>query len=463
MIRAYTFALDPTPAQERALRSHCGAARFAYNHMLGVIVAVMDQREAERTYGVADPNLTPRMGWSAYSLRKEWNARKDEVAPWWADVSKEAFASGCSALASALDAWLKSRTGKRSGARVGWPRFKSRRSAMSCTFTTGTIRLEGDRRHVTLPRLGTIHLHENARRLARLIEQGRARITRATVSLHRGRWRVSLLAHVDQPDPLPSRGGVVGVDLGVKDLIVAATPDGHEVMRLPVPERLRALEQRKRALQRRSRNRQGPRRGVAPSNRWRRAQRQIDRIDWASASLREDVLHKATTALAKTFGTVVVEDLNVRGMATRGGAFKTGLNRGVHRAAMATTRAMLAYKTVREGGSVVVVDRFYPSSKTCSDCGSVRAKLALSERTYTCTTCGVAVDRDLNAAVNLARQGLAGSGPVTGRGAERKTTPPSGEVAAGDEASTSQDESPSDEDRLLATAGSASGAFALIC
>ena len=141
MIRAYTFALDPTPAQERALRSHCGAARFAYNHMLGVIVAVMDQREAERTYGVADPNLTPRMGWSAYSLRKEWNARKDEVAPWWADVSKEAFASGCSALASALDAWLKSRTGKRSGGRVGWPRFKSRRSAMSCTFTTGTIRL----------------------------------------------------------------------------------------------------------------------------------------------------------------------------------------------------------------------------------------------------------------------------------------------------------------------------------
>ena len=190
MIRAYRYALDPTPAQERVLRSHCGAARFAFNHMLTRVKAVLDQREAERSYGIPADYLTPAMGWSAYALRKTWNATKETAASWWRENSKEVYASGCANLAAALKNWDDSRKGTRRGRIMGFPGFKTRKSRLSCTFTTGTIRVEASRHHITLPRLGTIHTHETTRELARRIEHGTARITQATISYHRGRWHL---------------------------------------------------------------------------------------------------------------------------------------------------------------------------------------------------------------------------------------------------------------------------------
>lgn len=434
--RAYVYALDPTPTQEAALRSHCGGARFAYNHMLALVKAQMDQRAAERSYGIPDEQLTESIGWSFYSLRKEWNARKDATAPWWSENSKEAYANGIKGLANALKNWNDSRKGKRKGKASGFPSFHGKKLTKTCTFTTGTLRLEPSRHHVTLPKLGTIHTMESTRRLARRIESGSARILRATVSYRRGRWQVSLLAEVNAADR-PARGGVVGVDVGVKDWIVAATSDGTEVLRVPVPAQLTELDARKRALQRRNRNRQAPRKGVKPSNRWRAAQRRIDILDWKLAAVREDALHKATTELAARFDTVVIEDLNVKGMMTRGGSRKRGLNRAIARSGLAMSRTMIGYKSQE----TVMVNRWFPSSKTCSSCGAVKAKLSLGERTYVCdhTACGHTMDRDLNAAVNLAKHGeviLAGSPPVSGRGAERKTEEPAGISAAGNEAST---------------------------
>ncbi|MGH3501491.1 MAG: helix-turn-helix domain-containing protein [Nocardioidaceae bacterium] len=155
--QAYRFALDPTPAQQRALAAHAGAARLAFNHMLAHVKAVMDQRAAEKTYDIAEEDLIAAQGWSLPALRREWNARKHQVAPWWGENSKEAYNTGLDGLARALDAWAKSRSGERGGARVGFPRFKSRsRSRASVRFTTGTIRVEPDRHHLTLPRVGRI-------------------------------------------------------------------------------------------------------------------------------------------------------------------------------------------------------------------------------------------------------------------------------------------------------------------
>ena len=150
--QAYRFALDPCPAQERAFRSHAGAARKAYNTMLALVKATMGQRRAERSYGIAEADLTPALSWSLAGLRKEWNRRKDDVAPWWAENSKEAYSTGLDALARGLDAWDKSRKGQRAGAAAGFPKFKSARSRRSVRFTTGTIRVEADRHHITLPR-----------------------------------------------------------------------------------------------------------------------------------------------------------------------------------------------------------------------------------------------------------------------------------------------------------------------
>jgi hypothetical protein len=97
---AYRFALDPTPAQERALRSHAGAARVAFNWGLARVKANLGQREAEKSYGIAGDDLTPPLPWSLYSIRKDWNAAKDKVAPWWGEYSKEAFNTGLDQLAA---------------------------------------------------------------------------------------------------------------------------------------------------------------------------------------------------------------------------------------------------------------------------------------------------------------------------------------------------------------------------
>jgi putative transposase len=150
-------------------------------------------------------------------------------------------------------------------------------------------------------------------------------------------------------------------------------------------------------------------------------------------NLRRDAIHKLTTALARTYGTVVVEDLNVAGMVKN-----RRLARVVSDAGFGEIRRQLAYKAPWNGGTLVVAGRWFPSSRTCSGCGVVKAKLRLSERVFTCTTCGLVLDRDENAAINLAslvKHVVAGSGPETqnGRRADRKTRPVR---AGGSEAST---------------------------
>ncbi|MGB8384790.1 MAG: helix-turn-helix domain-containing protein, partial [Dermatophilaceae bacterium] len=158
---AYRYALDPTPRQERQLRSHAGAARVAFNWGLATVKANLDQRTAERSYGIPEADLTPSVNWSLYSLRKAWNEAKDVVAPWWRECSKEAFNTGLDQLARALKNWGDSRRGKRKGKPAGFPRLRSKRKARpSIRFTTGAIRCEPT--HAVLPRLGRIRLHERA-------------------------------------------------------------------------------------------------------------------------------------------------------------------------------------------------------------------------------------------------------------------------------------------------------------
>ncbi|WP_326549260.1 IS607 family element RNA-guided endonuclease TnpB [Micromonospora sp. NBC_01813] len=432
-IQAYRFALDLTSRQERDVLAHAGAARLAHNWALAKVKAVMDQRIAERSYGVPDELLTPSLSWSLAGLRKAWNAAKPEVAPWWGEVSKEAFNTGLDALARGLKNWTDSRSGKRAGRPSGFPRFKSRRrTTPSVRFTTGAIRVEPDRMHVVLPRLGRLKLYESARKLARRIEAGTARIMSATVRRDGGRWHVSFTVEVERAERSPARpGSVVGVDVGIRHLAVLSTGE-----LVDNPRHLVAARQRMHALGRTLSRKQGPdrRTGRRPSKRWERAASRLGRAHARVAHLRRDGLHKLTTRLATTYGTVVVEDLNVTGMLRN-----RRLARHVADAGFAEIRRQLAYKTGWNGGRLVVADRWYPSSKTCSGCGTVKTKLALSEREYRCEACGLVIDRDRNAAVNLAAlaAATAGSGPVAARGADQKTRT-RGQVAVKREPGTAQ-------------------------
>ncbi|MFD3461741.1 IS607 family element RNA-guided endonuclease TnpB [Nocardia fluminea] len=412
--QAYRFALDPTATQERAIRSHCGAARFAHNHMLALVKAVIDQRSAERSYGVPDNEMTPALGWSLAALRKTWNRRKDTVAPWWSANSKEAYNSGLNGLARGLDAWSASRKGARAGAAVGFPRFKPKHRVVdSVRFTTGAIRVDHDRHHVTLPVLGTIHTHESTRKLARRIEAGTARILAATVKYDGRRWYCAFAVIVEakrmgyraRRSPHP----VVGVDVGVKDLLVVAAPDGTEIERIPAPRPLAAAHRKLRRLQRRAARQRGrwdPATGTRqdPSMRWLRTQTRIARIHARVANIRRHELHTVTTGLVRNHDVVVVEDLNVAGMSRRGGAYKRGLNRAIGDGALGRIRTQLGYKTTWNHARLVTADRWFPSTQTCSRC-QAKTKLALRDRTYYCRNGCPPIDRDTNAAINLARLG----------------------------------------------------------
>ncbi|OBB94619.1 IS607 family element RNA-guided endonuclease TnpB [Mycolicibacterium peregrinum] len=414
MLRAYRFALDPTPAQEQLLRSHCGAARFAYNHMLSVVKANLDQRAAERTYDIPDQELTPSLSWSFYSLRNLWNEIKRDVAPWWPENSKEAYANGIANLATALSNWSTSRAGQRRGRTVRFPRFKSKRARPSCRFTAGGLGLvEHDRRHIRLPKIGVIRTHESTRKLARRVEAGTARIRSATISFERGRWHVAFsvelpTAHIRSHSR--QARAVVGVDLGITHLAVLSTPvpgvsDEHGMV--ANPDHLEKAQKQLRRLQRQAARRRGrdKRTGATPSARWLRTQAQINRLHARIANARADGLHKLTTAVAERFETIVIEDLNVTGMLAN-----HRIARRISGAGWGELRRQLTYKAHDRGGTLVVADRFYPSSKTCSNCGAVKTKLSLSQRIYHCESCSIIFDRDRNAAANLAALATSATG-----------------------------------------------------
>jgi transposase len=407
--QAYRFALDPTPRQQRALASHVGGARFAYNWGLELVKRRLGERAAGQDVEVP---------WTLPALRREWNRAKAAVAPWWADNSKEAYSSGLDALARGLRNWADAKQGRRAGARVGFPRRKRKgHGRLACRFSTGAIRVEADRHHVTLPRLGCLKTHESTRKLGRRLEQGTARILAATISQHGGRWFVSFTCQVQQFQRRPRRPAArVGVDVGVRQLAVLSS--GEQVAN---PRPLAAALRRLRRINRQLARQRGPRAPDGtlrpPSAGWRTTQRELTRRHARVANLRAEALHQLTTGLAAEYGTVVVERLNVAGMVRN-----RRLARAIADSGMGQIRRLLGYKCRWAGGRLVEADTFFASSKTCSGCGTVKAKLSLAERTFRCQACGLEVDRDVNAARNLAalvegiqqiEQVVAGSGPET--------------------------------------------------
>ena len=384
VFEAVKVALDPSPAQERLLLSHAGAARFAFNAGLAHVKAGIDAG--------AKPD------WSYYSLVRWWNSSKDTLAvgadgtPWWAENSKEAANTGLEALANALSNWVKSRKGARKGRRVGFPKFKSKdKAAPRFAYTTGAFGLiHGDPKALRLPKVGRVHCMENVAERV-----GDARVLRMTVSRRAGRWYASLTVERDIPTAARApKGGAVGVDLGVKTL--ATLSDGTIIAN---PRPLRKSERRlKRAQKALSRKVKGSRRRA-------KARAKVARLHARVANQRGDAIHKTTSWLAGTYSEISVEDLNTAGMVKN-----HHLAKAVSDAAFSEFRRQLEYKTAKTGARLHVIDRWYPSSKTCSKCGAVKAKLSLSERVYRCDACGLSIDRDLNAAVNIL---VAGSAPET--------------------------------------------------
>lgn len=380
---AVKIRLDPTPRQERMLASHAGAARFAYNAGLAHVKDALENGEAPE--------------WSHYALRRWWNANKDALAVnpatgvvWWSQNSKEAYSMALRDLAQALSNWAKSRKGQRKEKRVGFPRFRTKNHAMRFAYSTAfTAPTASDPYGLKLPRVGRVHCMENAHKRV-----NGARLIRVSVSHRAGCWYASLTVERESTPTSAPKGHTVGVDLGVKNL--ATLSDGTVI---PNPRalntRLKVLRKAQQALSRKTKG----------SARRRKAQERVARLHARVADVRADAINKATTMIARTYSVVCIEDLNVAGMMKN-----RRLARSVSDASLGEFRRQLDYKTARTGARLHVIDRWYPSSKTCSACGAVKAKLSLSERVYRCDACGLSMDRDLNAAINIK---VAGSAPET--------------------------------------------------
>lgn len=427
-VQAFRFTLDPTQEQARSLARHFGARRKAHNW---AVETVKTDMESWREQGVETdkPSLA--------SLRKRWNQVKDDVCvnretgePWWSECSKEAYSDGIAGAVDAYWNWQTSRAGSRAGRRVGFPRFKKKgRDSDRVTFTTGALRVEPDRRHVTLPVIGTVRVHENTRRLERLIRAGRARVL--AISVRRNGARVDASVRVLIQRPIQARvalpGSRVGVDVGVRSLATIATTDGV-IERVENPRPLQAALRELRHVSRaRSRCTQG-------SRQYRQHTIEMSRLHRRVADVRTHHLHVLTARLAKTHGRIVVEGLDAAGMLRQKGLSGARTRRrGLSDSALGTVRRHLSYKTGWYGATLIEADRWFASSKTCHACGHVQ-NIGWNEHWH-CANCSVAHQRDDNAAINLARweEPATAVGPVGAavkRRADRKTRP---RLAGGDE------------------------------
>jgi putative transposase len=386
IVKGWTVRLEPTPGQAARFRRDCGARRFAYNW---AVTEISQAFARSRETGEHDPAV-----WSAWSLRKRWNSVKAEAAPWWAENSKEAYATGIADAVTALKNWHESRTGTREGPKMRFPRRKKKtRDRLRCTYTTGALRVDGPRT-VVLPGAGAVRTAENIRSIWRHIRRGTGRLLAATIHEKAGHWSVSLRLEITAPRQPESRTSTVGVDMGIgRNLLTVMYPDGTIAQKVPNPRALRStlaeLRTASRALSRKTED----------STRWHKARRRLSRIQSRIAAIRSDAIHKATTHLAKTHGRVVIEDLcasgHMRGLRSHR---KSWID-----AAAGELRRQLTYKAAWYATELWVADRFYPSSKTCSACDLVNVSLTMGDRTWTCLSCGTEHDRDENAGTNLAR------------------------------------------------------------
>jgi putative transposase len=418
--QSFKYRIDPTAEQERLLWSAIGGSRFAYNHLLGLVKDNWAQVRAEKQASDdGETHATEYVSTSHFGLLYLWADVRDDAAPWWAQNSSQAYNDAALRLSKSFTNWKQGR--------AGFPKFKKRRETGSVKFCGTSFGLV-DRHHVRLAKVGQIKTYESMRKLARKLEKNTAKVTSVTVSRETGGWFVSFTATVQRPDPAPRTGSrVVGVDVGLTALFTGATPSGGQVLSVENPRNYAKSQRRLAKAQRVTSRRQGPARGVTPSNRWRRANVRVQKCHARVANQRRNLLHNTTTRLVKDFDVIVVEDLNVAGMARN-----KHLARHIHDASWTEFVRQLTYKAEWYGATVIKADRFYPSSKTCSGCGEVKAKLSLTMRTYCCDHCGVSIDRDVNAAVNLARLGepasvlgqetrSAGTRSVAGRGGRHKT------------------------------------------
>ena len=382
MLIAHRIALDPNNVQATYLARAAGTARFAYNWALA---------EWKRQYEAWKADSTqPKPSQAA--LRRQLNAIKREQFPWMLEVTKNAPQMAIIQLGQAFANFFAKR--------ARYPQF--RKKGVHDRFTLTNDQFDIDASRIRIPNLGWVRMREPLRFAGKIMS--------ATVSRVADRWFVSIAVDTSDSSHLsPAENqGAAGADLGVSALATLSTGET-----IPGPKPHKALLGRLRRL-----NRSLSRKQKGSANR-RKARMKLARLHARVSNIRSDALHQLTTGLTRRFHTIGIEDLNVKGMVRN-----RHLARSVADMGFFELRRQLEYKAAMRGAQIVVADRFFASSKTCSDCGHKLDELPLAVRQWTCPACGAHHDRDVNAAINLKNMAVSSTVSACGEegsGRRRKT------------------------------------------
>ena len=351
MIRSFKTRLYPNDVQRSYLNGCCGLSRFVYNECLVMW----------------DNDHKVGINHNYYSIKKLLNARKKTDFPWMYKYSKWIAEAAIQDLANGFKAFFRGK--------AGHPKLHKKGVKDSFRIDGSVVKIDG--RRIKLPKGLTLRMAEPLR------YDDCTKVYNVTVSKRADMWFVAIACEV--PDTASESQAAVGIDVGSH--VLMALSDGTVVEN---PRWYRRRERRLRHLQRElSRKRRG-------SKNRRKAKDRLARYQYRTACMRADYIHKATTSIARRYGTVFLEDLNVRGMQAN-----HKLAKSIADASLSMVASQFEYKA-----RVGRIDRWYPSSKTCSNCGCVQ-DMPLSNRTYRCPDCGMVMDRDVNAAINILTVGMA--------------------------------------------------------
>ena len=366
VLRAYKTELNPNDRQRTMFFRCAGAARFVFNWAL-----------ADRKQRYEEQELST----NKFEQKRRFNEWKRRNAPWIYDVPYTLQEQEFDNVDKAFQAFFRR---IKKGETPGHPRFKKRNGRKRFTLRK-CIHIESDR--IKLPRIGWVRLKESGY----LPLDGTVKLLSVNISERAGRWFISAQVEETISDPSNDSTITIGADLGLKALVVLSNGKVFENSK-PLHTAQRKLARLQRELSRRERG----------GANWHKTKAKLQKQHAKIANIRKHILHDVShhvTAVLKP-KTVVLENLNVSGMMKN-----HRLARAISDVGFAELRRQIEYKAIWHGIEVIVADRWFPSSKVCSGCGCIRDKLTLSERTYTCEHCGLVIDRDLNAAKNLAALG----------------------------------------------------------
>jgi putative transposase len=369
--RAYKVELNPNNKQSTLLEKSAGVARFAYNWGLNEKINLWKSEKKSLT---------------SIDQHKILCGKKKIEFPWMYEVSKMAPQEALRDLDTAFKNFFR---GIKKGQKVGFPKFKSKhKSKQKFSISYGFYVSNTE---VKIPKVGRIRLKEKS-----YIPTKDVKINSMTVSKDADRWFISVQVEQNAPEPNNQIESVLGIDVGIKTL---ATCSNGEVF-----ENNKYLKKSKKKLahaQKKLARKKFDKETKRSSNNRNKGKLKVQKIYRRIRNQRIDALHKMTSILAKTKPRyIVLEDLNVSGMMKN-----HKLAGAIGDASFNEIKRQLTYKTSWYGGSIVDVDRFFPSSKMCSVCGSLKEDITLGDRIYICD-CGNIMDRDLNASINLEKYGL---------------------------------------------------------